>query len=49
MRGHGFVATGRSPSEVVRLSVMLPRNARIDDGIRWRRTLSPGEVALRKI
>ena len=27
MRGHGFVATGRSLSEVVRVSVMLPRNA----------------------
>ena len=29
MRGHGFAATGRSLSEVVRVSVMLPRNARI--------------------
>lgn len=29
MRGHGFVSAGRSLSEVVRLSVMLSRNARI--------------------
>jgi ribulose-5-phosphate 4-epimerase/fuculose-1-phosphate aldolase len=29
MRGHGFAAAGRSLIEVVRLSVYLPRNARI--------------------
>lgn len=28
MRGHGFAAAARSPIEVVRLSVYLPRNAR---------------------
>jgi ribulose-5-phosphate 4-epimerase/fuculose-1-phosphate aldolase len=50
MRGHGFAATGRNLSEVVRVSVMLPRNARIlttalqFGGVR---PLSPGEVALR--
>ena len=51
MRGHGFAATGRNLSEVVRVSVMLPRNARIlttalqFGGVR---PLSPGEVALRQ-
>tara|TARA_R110000787_G_scaffold31927_1_gene84506 strand:+ start:251 stop:973 length:723 start_codon:yes stop_codon:yes gene_type:complete len=51
MRGHGFVATGRSLSEVVRVSVMLPRNARILTtalqlgGVK---PLSPGEIALRQ-
>lgn len=50
MRGHGFAATGRNLSEVVRVSVMLPRNARIlttalqFGGVK---PLSPGEVALR--
>ena len=29
MRGHGFAAAGRSLIEVVRMSVFLPRNARI--------------------
>lgn len=51
MRGHGFVASGRSLSEVVRISVMLPRNARIlttalqFGGVK---ALQPGEVALRE-
>jgi ribulose-5-phosphate 4-epimerase/fuculose-1-phosphate aldolase len=51
MRGHGFAATGRNLSEVVRVSVMLPRNARIlttalqFGGVK---PLSPGEVALRQ-
>jgi ribulose-5-phosphate 4-epimerase/fuculose-1-phosphate aldolase len=51
MRGHGFAATGRSLSEVVRVSVMLPRNARIlttalqFGGVK---PLSPGEIALRQ-
>lgn len=50
MRGHGFAATGRTLSEVVRVSVMLPRNARIlttalqFGGVK---PLSAGEVALR--
>lgn len=29
MRGHGFVCVGRSIKELVRLSVFLPRNARV--------------------
>ena len=51
MRGHGFVATGRSLSEVVRVSVMLPRNARIlTTALQFGglKPLSPGEVALRQ-
>ena len=50
MRGHGFAATGRSLSEVVRVSVMLPRNARIlTTGLQLGtvKGLSPGEVAKR--
>ena len=51
MRGHGFVATGRSLSEVVRVSVMLPRNARIlttalqFGGVK---SLSQAEISLRQ-
>ena len=51
MRGHGFAAAGRSLSEVVRLSVMLPRNAKIlttallFGGLK---PLQPGEIALRQ-
>jgi HCOMODA/2-hydroxy-3-carboxy-muconic semialdehyde decarboxylase len=29
MRGHGFVCVGRSIKELVRLSVFIPRNARV--------------------
>jgi len=50
MRGHGFAATGRSLSEVVRVSIMLQRNARIlFAGLQLGRVkgLSPGEVAKR--
>ncbi len=50
MRGHGFAATGRSLSEVVRVSVMLARNARIlSAGLLLGKVkgLSPGEVAKR--
>ena len=50
MRGHGFVAAGRSLSEVVRLSVMLSRNARILTtalGLGGLKGLSAGEVSLR--
>jgi HCOMODA/2-hydroxy-3-carboxy-muconic semialdehyde decarboxylase len=50
MRGHGFAATGRTLSEVVRVSVMLPRNARIlTTALQFGGVmpLSPGEVALR--
>ena len=51
MRGHGFSATGGSLSEVVRISVMLPRNARVLTtalqlgGVK---ALSKAEVALRQ-
>ena len=50
MRGHGFAATGRNLSEVVRVSVMLPRNARtLTTALQFGgvKPLSPGEVALR--
>jgi HCOMODA/2-hydroxy-3-carboxy-muconic semialdehyde decarboxylase len=50
MRGHGFAATGRSLSEVVRVSVMLPRNARILTAalqLGGVKGLSPGEIAKR--
>ena len=29
MRGHGFVCVGRSINDLVRLSVFIPRNARV--------------------
>ena len=50
MRGHGFTAAARSLSEVVRLSVMLPRNARILTtalGFGRVKGLSEGEIAKR--
>ncbi len=50
MRGHGFTAAARSLSEVVRLSIMLPRNARIlAAALRFGRVkgLSEGEIARR--
>jgi len=51
MRGHGFAATGRNLSEVVRVSVMLPRNAKIlTTALQFGglKPLSEGEVALRQ-
>ena len=51
MRGHGFAAAGRSLSEVVRLSVMLPRNAKILTAalqFGGLKPLRPGEIALRQ-
>ena len=51
MRGHGFAAAGRSLSEVVRLSVMLPRNAKIlTTALQFGglQPLRPGEIALRQ-
>jgi ribulose-5-phosphate 4-epimerase/fuculose-1-phosphate aldolase len=51
MRGHGFAAAGRSLSEVVRLSVMLPRNAKILTAALQFGGLKPlrhGEIALRQ-
>ena len=51
MRGHGFTAAARSLSEVVRLSIMLPRNSRIlTTALQFGglKPLSSGEIALRE-
>ncbi|MGH8669527.1 MAG: class II aldolase/adducin family protein [Burkholderiales bacterium] len=50
MRGHGFVAAARSLIEVVRLSVYVPRNARVQMAAMQLgavKPLSPGEIAAR--
>jgi ribulose-5-phosphate 4-epimerase/fuculose-1-phosphate aldolase len=50
MRGHGFVAAARSLIEVVRMSVYVPRNARVQmAAMRLGEVtpLSPGEIAAR--
>ena len=50
MRGHGFVAAARSLIEVVRMSVYVPRNARVLlAALRLGevKPLSPGEIAAR--
>ena len=57
MRTHGFVATGVSIPDLVRLSVYIPRNARVQmaamrmcvagEGMADIRILSPGEVEAR--
>lgn len=50
MRGHGFVAAARSLIEVVRMSVYVPRNARVQLAamqIGALKPLSPGEIAAR--
>jgi ribulose-5-phosphate 4-epimerase/fuculose-1-phosphate aldolase len=51
MRGHGFVAAARSLIEVVRMSVYVPRNARVQLGAARLggevKALSPGEIAAR--
>jgi HCOMODA/2-hydroxy-3-carboxy-muconic semialdehyde decarboxylase len=50
MRGHGFVAAARSLIEVVRMSVYLPRNARVQYKalqLGEVKPLSPGEIAAR--
>ena len=51
MRGHGFASAARSIIEVVRLSVYLPRNARVQmNAIRMGgkpKPLSKGEIAAR--
>ncbi len=50
MRGHGFAAAARSIMEVVRLSVYLPHNARVQmNAMRLGdpKPLSPGELAAR--
>jgi ribulose-5-phosphate 4-epimerase/fuculose-1-phosphate aldolase len=51
MRGHGFASAARSIIEVVRLSVYLPRNARVQMNVMRMggkpRPLSKGEIAAR--
>jgi HCOMODA/2-hydroxy-3-carboxy-muconic semialdehyde decarboxylase len=50
MRGHGFVAAARSLIEVVRMSVYLPRNARVQYRamqLGEPKPLSPGEIEAR--
>ena len=50
MRGHGFVAAARSLIEVVRMSVYVPRNARVQMAamrLGAVKPLSPGEIAAR--
>jgi ribulose-5-phosphate 4-epimerase/fuculose-1-phosphate aldolase len=50
MRGHGFAAAARSIIEVVRMSVYLPRNARVQyRAMRMGevKALAPGEIAAR--
>ncbi len=53
MRGHGFAAAGRNLGEVLKISVYLPRNARVlmeamqlGGDVRY---LSEGEMAAREI
>src|SRR5207237_10003534 len=50
MRGHGFAAAARSLIEVVRMSVYVPRNARVQIAAMQLgavKPLSPGELAAR--
>jgi HCOMODA/2-hydroxy-3-carboxy-muconic semialdehyde decarboxylase len=50
MRGHGFVAAARSLIEVVRMSVYVPRNARVQYRamqLGEPKALSAGEIAAR--
>ena len=50
MRGHGFAAAARSVIEVVRMSVYLPRNARVQfkaSQLGKVKPLSPGEIEAR--
>jgi len=50
MRGHGFAAAGRSLVEAVRVSIYLPRNARVQMAamrLGELKYLSPGEIAAR--
>jgi HCOMODA/2-hydroxy-3-carboxy-muconic semialdehyde decarboxylase len=50
MRGHGFAAAARSLIEVVRMSVYVPRNARVQMAAMQLgavKPLSPGEIAAR--
>ena len=51
MRGHGFAAAGRSLSEVVRISIMLARNARVlSTALQFGdvKALTAGEIGLRE-
>ena len=50
MRGHGFIAAAQSLIEVVRMSVYVPRNARVQMAAAHLgaiKPLSPGEIAAR--
>ena len=50
MRGHGFVAVGRTINDLVRMAVYIPRNARVlMNAMRLGEyiALSPGEIAAR--
>lgn len=51
MRSHGFVSTGRTLNDLVRLSVFIPRNARVlTTALRLGgeiKALHPGEIAAR--
>ncbi len=50
MRGHGFVAAGRTINDLVRMAVYIPRNARVMmNAMRLGEfiSLSPGEIAAR--
>jgi HCOMODA/2-hydroxy-3-carboxy-muconic semialdehyde decarboxylase len=50
MRGHGFVCVGRTIYDLVRLSVYLPRNARVQLAamqLGEYKALSPGEIEAR--
>ncbi len=52
MRGHGFAAAGRNLAEVLKISINLPRNARVlMDALRLGgevKYLSEGEIAVRE-
>lgn len=51
MRGHGFVAVGRTINDLVRMAVYIPRNARVQmNAMRMGDyvALSPGEIAARQ-
>ncbi len=51
MRGHGFVAVGRTINDLVRMAVYVPRNARVQmNAMRLGEyiALTPGEIAARQ-
>jgi ribulose-5-phosphate 4-epimerase/fuculose-1-phosphate aldolase len=50
MRGHGFAAAGRTLLEVLRISIFMPRNARVQQAAMRMggfKPLNPGEIAAR--